>query len=151
MFADIGDINNDGLIDVALAVKPYEVQMYLRQRDGGWKERVLQLNSKDIGDAKAVKIADVNGDSLPDILFTCEKAEGKLEGIIWLEQQQNGPWKQHTLGGPQGLKYDLMETLDVDSDGDLDVLTTEERDQLGVIWYENPSVRRSSNNIARRP
>ena len=28
--------------------------------------------------------------------------------------------------------------VDMDGDGDLDVLTCEERDNLGVIWYENP-------------
>ncbi len=41
-------------------------------------------------------------------------------------------------GGPDGTKFDLMQVLDLDADGDLDVITCEERDQLGVIWYENP-------------
>lgn len=138
MFADIGDVNGDGLIDVAVAAKPVEIVICLRKPDGGWSEHVLTLDGSNLGDAKAVKIADVNGDSLPDLFFTCENAKGKLEGIVWLEQQPDGPWKQHTLGGPEGLKYDLMQTLDLDGDGDLDVITCEERDQLGVVWYENP-------------
>jgi hypothetical protein len=29
--------------------------------------------------------------------------------------------------------------IDVDGDGDLDLMSCEERDQLGVFWYENPS------------
>jgi hypothetical protein len=29
--------------------------------------------------------------------------------------------------------------VDLDNDGDLDVITTEEVKNLGVIWYENPS------------
>ena len=29
--------------------------------------------------------------------------------------------------------------IDLDGDGDLDLLTCEERDQLGVHWYENPA------------
>jgi len=138
MFADIGDVNGDGLADVVVAVKPVDIVICLRKPDGGWNERVLTLDASNIGDAKAVKIADVNGDSLPDLFFTCENAKGKLEGIVWLEQQRDGPWKQHSLGGPEGLKYDLMQTLDLDGDGDLDVITCEERDQLGVVWYENP-------------
>jgi hypothetical protein len=32
-----------------------------------------------------------------------------------------------------------MELVDLDGDGDLDVLTCEERAGLGVIWYENPA------------
>lgn len=138
MFADLGDVNGDGLLDVAAAVKPVEIALCLRKADGGWEERSVKLEGANLGDAKAVKIADVNNDKLPDLLFTCENAKGNLEGIVWLEQQRNGPWKQRTLGGPEGLKYDLMQTLDLDGDGDLDVITCEERDQFGVIWYENP-------------
>lgn len=138
MFADLGDVNGDGLMDVAVAAKTVEIVLCLRKPDGGWDEHVVKLDGSRLGDAKAVKIADVNGDKLPDLLFTCENAKGALEGIVWLEQQPNGPWKQRTLGGEEGLKYDLMQTLDLDGDGDLDVITCEERDQLGVIWYENP-------------
>lgn len=138
MFADVGDVNGDGRVDVVVAAKPVEIVICLRKSDGGWDEQVLTLDGANLGDAKAAKIADVNGDALPDLLFTCENAKGPREGIVWLEQQRSRPWKQHTLGGPEGLKFDLMQTLDLDGDGDLDVITCEERDQLGVIWYENP-------------
>ncbi|WP_146520275.1 hypothetical protein [Stieleria varia] len=42
------------------------------------------------------------------------------------------------VSGPDGVKFDRIELLDVDEDGDLDVITCEERDNLGVFWYENP-------------
>ncbi len=138
MFADIGDIDGDGLTDIAVAVKPHDILLFLRQRDGGWREQTLTLLSASLGDAKAVKIGDLNGDALPDLVFTCENANEEREGVIWLEQQRNGPWKQHSLGGPEGVKFDLIQLLDLDGDGDLDVITCEERDQLGVVWYENP-------------
>lgn len=139
MFLDLGDVNGDGRTDVVAAAKPVEIVICLSKAGGGWQEHVLRLDGTNLGDAKAVKIADVNGDALPDLFFTCENAKGPREGIVWLERQRDGPWKQHTLGGPEGLKYDLMQTLDLDGDGDLDVITCEERDQLGVVWYENPS------------
>lgn len=138
MFADIADINGDGLQDVIVAVKPVEVLVFLQQKDGTWQQQSILLQTDGIGDAKAVKAADINGDGLMDIFFTCENAKGKLEGIVWLEQQTGAPWKQHSLGGPEGVKFDLMQLLDLDNDGDLDVITCEERDQLGVVWYENP-------------
>ena len=53
-------------------------------------------------------------------------------------ESRGAAWLQHNLGGPEGVKFDLIQALDLDADGDLDVMTCEERDQLGVIWYENP-------------
>jgi hypothetical protein len=139
MFADIADLNRDELVDVTFAVKPCDIVVCFRQRDGGWSEQVLTLDGTNIGNAKAVKIADVNRDGWPDLLFTCEGATGGREGVGWLERQPQGPWLQRPLGGPAGVKFDLMQVLDLDYDGDLDVITCEESDGLGVIWYENPT------------
>ncbi len=139
MFADIADLNRDGRMDVAFAVKPRDIVVCLRQRDGGWSEQVLTLDGTSIGNAKAVMVADVNRDGWLDLLFTCEGATGEREGVAWLERQSQGPWLQRPLGGPAGVKFDLMQGLDLDDDGDADVITCEESDGLGVIWYENPT------------
>lgn len=139
MFADLADVNRDGLVEVAVAVKPRDIVVCLRTSDGGWTELVLTLDGTNIGNAKAAKIADVNRDGWADLLFTCEGATGQREGIGWLERQPQGPWLQRPLGGSAGVKVDLMQTLDLDDDGDLDVITCEESDGLGVVWYENPT------------
>lgn len=138
MFADLGDVDGDGLLDIAVAVKPHDIVLCFRKNDGGWRETVLRLDSRRIGEAKAVKIADANGDGLADLIFTCEVANGDLEGVIWLEQTSGRQWKQRPLGGPEGTKFDMIRTLDMDGDNDPDVITCEEKDGLGVIWYENP-------------
>jgi hypothetical protein len=90
-----------------------------------------------LGDATAVQVSDVNADGRRDLLFSCESANGKREGIEWLEQGQGSSWKQHRLSGPKGIKYNLMQMIDLDDDGDLDLITCEESEPLGVIWYEN--------------
>jgi len=148
MFADVADVNGDGLADAAVAVKPVEIVLCMQEARGAWRETTLRLHSENLGDAKAVKVADLNGDGLPDLVFTCENAKGQREGVVWLEQQRQGPWLQRSLGGPEGLKYDLLQVLDLDGDGDLDVITCEERDQLGVIWYENPLGRPLTDSLA---
>lgn len=150
MFADRADIDGDQLQDVIVAIKPCEIIIFFRQQNDGWQPQTLQLNPNNLGDAKAVKATDVNGDGLTDLFFTCENAHGPREGIIWLEQQQNGPWQQHTLGGAEGVKFDLMQLVDMDNDGDPDVLTCEERDNLGVIWYENPYGNGRLNSLPRQ-
>ena len=48
-------------------------------------------------------------------------------------------WDVHDISGREGVKYDLVQAIDFDDDGDMDVLTCEEVDNLGVIWYENPT------------
>ena len=48
-------------------------------------------------------------------------------------------WIPRGLSGPAGVKFDRIELRDLDGDGDLDLITCEERDNLGVFWYENPA------------
>ena len=65
-------------------------------------------------------------------------------GVFWLrqpEQAAESSWVAGDISGAPGIKFDLIELLDLDADGDLDVLTSEEREGgsgLGVLWYENP-------------
>ena len=137
MFADVADVNGDGRQDVIAAVKPVDIMIFLQQPNGDWQPQTLSLPPENLGDAKAVKAADLNGDGLTDLVFTCENAKGSREGIVWLQQQRDAAWQLHSLGGPDGVKFDIVQVLDLDADGDLDILTCEERDQLGVVWYEN--------------
>ena len=70
----------------------------------------------------------------------------KKAGIYWLSyinDPYDSEWVWHELSGIIGYKFDRIELLDMDGDGDLDVLTCEENygnnsKGLGVIWYENP-------------
>ena len=71
------------------------------------------------------------------------KAKDK-PGLLWLSHDGSpftGKWTAHELSGVDGVKHDLVALVDLDGDGDLDVITTEEVANLGVIWYENPTKR----------
>lgn len=100
-----------------------------------WQEQEISM-PEGTGTGKGVAIGDLNGDSQADIAVTCENAGG-VHGAFWLEQTDAG-WVAHTISGIPGTKYDRIELYDFDQDGDLDLLTCEERENLGVIWYENP-------------
>jgi hypothetical protein len=91
------------------------------------------------GTGKGVAVGDIDLDGRNDLVFSCENARDELSGVRWLSLESNQIWTDHEISGPRGVKFDRLELLDLDGDGDLDVLTCEERDNLGVIWYENPT------------
>lgn len=146
MFATLTDLDGDGLHDVLVAVKPAEV-LYLRRLDATgvrWTESTVAF-PENMGGAKGVAAGDVDLDGRLDIVVSCEGAIPPKSGVKWLSYD-NSPfeprWRGHEISGPAGIKYDRIELLDLDTDGDLDVLTCEERHEnkgLGVIWYENPT------------
>ena len=93
------------------------------------------------GTGKSVRVMDVNRDGRNDLVVSCENAAEGKAGLFWLDAvngQTHPQWEAHAISGPEGVKFDLLQLVDLDGDGYLDGLTCEEREQLGVIWYENP-------------
>ena len=143
MFLELGDLDRDGLEDVLLAVRPRTI-LWLRRTDHSgqsWQPNAIPLPGS-AGKAKAVRAADLDGDGRLDLLFSCESAHAPRHGLMWLSSlspPHAGTWTPHELSGTDGVKHDLLAVVDLDDDGDLDVITTEEVKNLGVIWYENPT------------
>ena len=98
---------------------------------------VISYPLKFFSTAKAARAADLDGDGQPEIAGSCEQANGAKSGVFFLKKVK-GKWEPRNISGPKGLKYDRIELLDLDGDGDLDLLTCEERDFNAVLWYENP-------------
>jgi hypothetical protein len=138
MFLARADLDQDGREDV-IAIDQGAV-VWFRADAEGWSEHVIPLPDG-VGTGKSAAMGDVDGDGRNDVVFSCENAKGDLSGMRWMSWTESpfaGPWLSHEIGGPEGWKYDRVVLHDVDGDGDLDVMCCEERDQLGVFWYENP-------------
>ncbi len=144
MFLDLADLDRDGLLDVLVAVKGGDFRYYRRRsmRPDAWETHTIGIPEQ-AGTGKAVRVGDINLDGEPDIVFTCENAKDQ-SGVMWMAYT-NAPtdttWRAYDISGPEGVKYDLAQLMDLDADGDLDVITCEERTNFGVIWYENPALR----------
>lgn len=139
MFLSRGDVDQDGRPDV-VGIDAKSV-VWFRETEAGWSEQVVAL-PEGVGTGKSVAVGDVDGDGRHDLVFSCEHATGELSGMRWLSwngSPRDEEWTSHEIAGAPGVKYDRVVLHDVDGDGDLDVLCCEERDQLGVFWYENPS------------
>src|SRR5205085_2209285 len=95
----------------------------------------------DVGWVQDIKAVDVDLDGKLDVVTSYSHADGPLSGVVWLRNAGTvgaPSWVRHEISGPAGTKYDNVELVDLDGDGDLDVVTSEQIEQLGVIWYENP-------------
>jgi len=156
MFLSTGDIDGDGLRDIAIAVdvakretstpsRHSRILWFKRLGASGtaWQEHVIGVPAN-TGNVKAVAIGDVEGDGRADLVVSCENSARERIGVYWLRQDGKtsaANWSAHNIAGAPGIKFDLVRLLDLDGDGDLDVLTNEEQEKgvgLGVIWYENP-------------
>lgn len=150
MFIDVVDFDGDGGLDVLAAVKPKQIHHFSAPDDPRrpWTVEDLievEQGANGVGTAKAVRAGDLDGDGSKEIAYSCEHATGSRSGIVWLDRDGK-QWSIHDLSGPEGIKFDRIELVDLDGDGDLDLLTTEERytppgtphsGGLGVVWYEN--------------
>lgn len=151
MFMRPVDLNGDGSNDVVCATRNSVLFLKRKQtekRRGAksppeWDEHEIELPAG-VGTGKGVHASDLDLDDRIDVVLTCENAKQK-SGVVWLSQGtakpgQSEEWTAHEISGrKEGVKFDRIELLDLDGDGDLDVLTCEERDNLGVVWYENPT------------
>ncbi len=145
MFLDV-QADPLGLPHIAVAVKPTSAVMFSMTRPADvpcWDATEYKLPPTGIGTAKSVRITDFK---TGQFVFSCEQASGGRTGVVEVrpinssESDQMTPesFSIHDISGPTGVKYDLLQLVDIDGDGDRDVVTCEERDNLGVFWYENP-------------
>lgn len=114
----------------------------LARGEDGWQQAEIP-NPFGVQWGKAVRIGDLDRDGTGDLVCTANTRRAGADrppGVAWLRRTPDSDkWRATDISGPAGRKFDRIELIDLDQDGDLDVLTCEEHSNLGVIWYENPS------------
>ncbi len=144
MFMDAADLDQDGLLDFVVATYADEIDFHRQVSKHGWKIQTESWTIKqppNSGTGKSVRVGDIDLDGDMDLALTCGNSKNK-HGVMWLSYKESikeTEWQMHDIAGLEGTKFDRIELIDLDSDGDLDLLTCEEREGLGVIWYENPT------------
>ncbi|MBL9206775.1 MAG: VCBS repeat-containing protein, partial [Opitutaceae bacterium] len=145
MFLRVGDWNGDKLRDIVVGIKNglqpdiredphlHSRIMMLRRLDATgdrWTSTTIPIPAN-AGNIKGVAIGDIDQDGRMDIAVSSEGASGARIGVYWLKNNASPTaptWDARNVAGAPGIKFDLVHLLDLDADGDLDILTNEERE-----------------------
>ena len=147
MFLDMADLDGDTFDDVLCAVRNSPI-LFLRSNGTNRSYQSVEIvMPKGFGTGKGTAVGDLDRDGHPELVFSCEHANGNLSGVgrlVFPSFPEGTAYTLDNVSGPEGIKYDRLELADLDGDGDLDILCCEERQPtegrrggLGVFWYEN--------------
>ena len=141
MFLSVGDLNHDGTRDIVCPTRNGEILLF-EGNGNGWKIHSTP-NPFGVPHGKAVAIGDIDNDGRNDLFHVTNTGRNReLPGATWMSNRPDKPWSSKwnvtDVSGSIGVKFDLVELVDLDGDGDLDAITCEEVDNLGVFWFENP-------------
>lgn len=146
MFMAIADVDGSGTDDFVITggsrgKHAKQLIVLLRSNRTGLPKFVELLIDQPCGlFPKGVAVGEIDGDaSTPEIVVVPKS------GNLWLARVTNRDGKPaieteivEIPGADTRLKMDNAWLGDLDADGDLDVVTTEENGGWGVIWFENP-------------
>ena len=132
----IGDLNNDGLLDVVAT--PYQgstnVMMYIQVAGRNWN----QVDFKETDNGFGIKVQDLDGDGNNDVVYGT-----RTEGIrVWLGEGttnlQGFPCTDASAGLPDtGGDYDQVELGDVNNDGKPDLIVSGDRDEIAQLFIND--------------
>jgi hypothetical protein len=147
MFMSVADMDQDGVEEIILTERTDQtIRIYKRKDKLGleWHEKIIPV-PESTGNCKSVEAGDINGDGIYDLVLSTNTGNEEKVGLTWMDGSNID--KKHGLifqpiSGIHRAKYDKVLLVDLDVDGDLDVLICEENhgensQGLGVVWYEN--------------
>jgi len=137
----VGDVNEDGRLDIAVANIRTGPEIYLQTRDGGWQPTPT-FRSSIKGGATALALGDLDGDGHLDLVVGGSRAVTNQYGLFVFQGNGKAAWTEFRTNLPLNeLKFVWGVALaDVNGDGVPD---------LAVTTGESPVKREKSETLPR--
>jgi len=146
------DFNGDGRLDVVFSDTPASIAWLEQPADAGerWKQHAVGSVAPDL--VAGFALLDITGDGQPDVIVgSASQGPSEDDGqnaaatdpagrIAWFENPGSvgGAWKRHDVSRRARGLFGAFAFLDLDQDGDLDLLGTRGNSGFldGVFWLE---------------
>jgi len=118
----LGDIDKDGDPDIVIGGIWFE-----NTRDivnGAWSAHEFGKWHPNA----TVQVADINGDSRPDVVLSPSELKEQIYRLSWFEapaNPKNGNWREHVIADPIECVIHGLVTGDINGDGAIDVVSSE--------------------------
>lgn len=120
---DIADMNKDGLADLVFCDYSSNEYLYIQNTSGGFHWSSYSAGFDGTGTCLGVELEDVNNDTHMDIVFGCRGSgiycvlgnSGNVSGTSF-------SWVTANSGLPSGQHYYDIKVVDIDLDGDMDII-----------------------------
>ncbi len=127
------DLDQDGDMDVLYACNSWYGGIGWLENEGNGNFDDHEITD-DLGDGQTVNAIDLDGDGDMDVI--CGTRDGNDARVAWLENNGNQVFSNHGVGFVADEAVDGIRAADLDSDGDLDLLSATWYDSK-IRWYEN--------------
>ena len=146
----VTDMDGDDDLDIVTQdIDGHHTLWFDNPGDGSakWSKHILGESSAPTAWSDRVAVADLNNDGHTDVITTEENQDWDYNAhIYWFEapvDPVNDTWTRHTIEILRSVNS--LDAVDMDGDGDVDIVTGEHTDQTGrepasdtlTVWYEN--------------
>ena len=139
-FMSLGDLDDNGDAEYVFSLWQQDYIGLVNDESGQLFQIDINTDKPDIGGQKGAQVGDIDLNGSLDVVMTFEYGSFS---VGWMNYQGSpfiNNWSWNPIYEIPDGKFDQAILYDVDQDGDLDALTTEEVQGLGVIWFENPAI-----------